>query len=167
MTRKMSRRPSRPVITLASAALIAASLGGCGAADYQDTEAQNCVKLVDGTVDPTDPNDDGVEVEVVDPQFCDEDGNYAQSHGGGYFFISRGGGYYASGSPGTAMPVGTRYVHSSSDGGGKLISSTDSSARTAAGISKSGFKSGSTGRSVTVKGGGIGGIGGGKAGAGG
>ena len=91
-----------------SAALVAVSLGGCGSADYQDSEAQNCVKLVDGTVDPTDPNDDGVEVEVVDPQFCDEDGNYAQSHGGGYFFISRGGGYYASGSPGTAGSRCTR-----------------------------------------------------------
>ena len=167
MTRRMSRRPSRPLITTATAILVATSLGGCGVADYQDTEAQNCVRLVDGAANPADPKDDGVVVEVVDSQFCGEDGKSDQSHGGGYFFISRGGGYYAPGSPGAAMPVGSRYVHSSSDGGSKLVSSTDSAARTAAGVSKGGFTSGSTGRTVTVKGGGIGGIGGGKAGAGG
>lgn len=165
MARKMSGRPSRPLIMAASAALIASSLlAGCGSGDYQDSEAQNCVKLVDPSANP---NDDNVEVEVVDQRYCDEDGNYAHSHGGGYFFISRGGGYYAPGNTGAALTPGSRYRHSTSDGGGKLISSTDSAGRTAAGLSKGGFRSGTTGGKVTVKGGGIGGIGGGKAGAGG
>ena len=140
MSNRMSSPPSRPMIAIALAGLVLAGTSAC-ASDYEDNVGVQCVKKVNAN----DPDDD-VEVEVVDPRMCDTDGVYNHSHGGYPVFISSGGGYYGT-------PVGTRYVHSSyNDGGRPLISSTNTAARTSAGFGSSTFKSGVTGGKTTVKG---------------